>query len=211
LHMPIKPQSQNWPFCLRCTAIWLVFVAWSSCTGWALSVIGQLNYAGYCFALIPLLVICALLWRNTSAATIPAVRFKNPFLATGSATWSFLVILSLVAGLLFAPSNFDALSYRRPRILYWWQENRWHWLENADQRMNYSGTGFEWQMLPLLVFTGSDRLLFFLNWIPFLFVPALGFITFRFSGTGSQAAARWMWILPLCYGYALRATIIKHR
>lgn len=193
---------------MRCAAIWLVFVAWSSCAGWILSAVGQLNHTGYAFALFPLLAVCAALWRNTSAAGIPSFRLKNPFRDSGTAAWMLVVFLSLVAGLLFAPSNYDALSYRLPRILYWLQENRWHWLEHADHRMNYSGTGFEWQMLPLLVFTGSDRLLFFLNWVPFLFLPALGFITLRFSGAGNRTAARWMWILPLCYGYALQSSSI---
>lgn len=173
-----------------------------------LSAVGHLNLAGYAFVLIPLLAVCAALWRSTSSAGIPAFRLKSPLRASGTAAWTVVGILSLLAGILFAPSNYDALSYRLPRIVYWWQENRWHWLEHADHRMNYSGTGFEWQMLPLLVFTGSDRLLFLLNWVPFLFLPTLGFITLRFAGAGNRAASCWMWILPLSYGYALQSSSI---
>lgn len=193
---------------MRCVALWLVFVAWSSCAGWLLSAIGILNVMGYTCALVPLIIACVSVWRSMSPAFKTVTRLKNPFRNCGSQAWSIVTLLSLLAGLLFAPSNYDALSYRLPRILYWWQENRWHWLEHADQRMNYSGTGFEWQMLPMLVFTGSDRLLFFLNWIPFLFFPALVFISLRYLGVRKRTSARWMWILPLCYGYALQSSSI---
>ncbi len=205
---PLPSADDRWPFAIRCAALWLVFATWSSCAGWLLSACGLLNRTGYAIAAIPLVVLCVLLWKATSRETPHFSRPISRLWRRNSTGWWLVALLSLVAGICFAPSNYDALSYRLPRILYWWQENRWHWLEHADHRMNYSGTGFEWQMLPLIIATGSDRFLFLLNWIPFLFLPSLSFFALTAFGVRRRIAARWMWILPLCYGFALQAASI---
>jgi hypothetical protein len=189
-------------------AIWLVFVAWSSCAGWILSWSGQLNRTGYFIALIPLAFVSAILWKKTAGGESTLPRLRQLSQRPAAAAWLLVALICLVGGILYAPSNYDALSYRLPRILYWWQENRWHWLENADDRMNYSGVGFEWQMLPWIIFSGGDRLLFILNWLPFLLLPALTFHALRTCAVGNSTAARWIWILPLCYGFVLQASSI---
>ena len=200
--------SRSWPLALRLAAIWLVYVAWSSSAGWILSWFGQLNRTGYLLALVPLLAASAALWKTTAGGNFVIPRIYPHLKRPAVAAWMLVAILCLVGGILYAPSNYDGLSYRLPRILYWWQENRWQWLEDADSRMNYSGAGLEWQTLPLMVLSGSDRLLFLLNWIPFLFFPALTFHALKTFSVGNSAAARWMWILPLCYGFALQASSI---
>ena len=200
--------SPSWPLTLRLAALWLVFVAWSSCSGWILSWFGQLNKTGYLIALIPLALASVALWKSTAGAGYSTPRLCNLIKKPAALAWMLMAGLCLAGGILYAPSNYDGLSYRLPRILYWWQENRWHWLENADSRMNYSGAGLEWQTLPVMVLSGSDRLIFLLNWIPFLFFPALTFHALRTLSVGNSTAARWMWILPLCYGFALQASSI---
>ena len=205
---PLHSVDTRWPFATRCAALWLVFASWSSCAGWLLSACSQLNRTGYAIAAIPLVAICVLLWKATSKGTPGLSPRGSSWWRRSTAAWWLVVLLSLVAGICFAPSNYDALSYRLPRVLYWWQENRWFWLEHADDRMNYSGTGFEWQMLPLMMATGSDRFLFLLNWIPFLLFPSLCFTAFATFGVNRRVAAHWIWILPLCYGFTLQAASI---
>ncbi len=200
--------SKAWPLALRMAAIWLVFVAWSCSAGWILSWLGQLNRTGYLLALIPLAVASAALWKSTAGVGFSSPRIRNLGKRPAVVAWLLVVILCLAGGLLYAPSNYDGLSYRLPRILYWLQENHWHWLKDADTRMNYSGAGLEWQTLPLMALSGSDRLLFLINWIPYLFFPALTFHALRTLSVGNSTAARWMWILPLCYGFALQASSI---
>ena len=206
--MTTTAENRAWPVTLRLSALWLGFIAWSACAGWILSGFGQLNKTGYLLALVPLLATEIAVWKATAGegGAIPQLRsiLKRP----AAAAWLLVVLLCLAGGILYAPSNYDALSYRLPRILYWWQENRWHWLPDADSRMNYSGTGFEWQMLPLMMVSGGDRLLFILNWLPFLLFPALTFHAFKTVGVGNSTVARWMWILPLCYGFTLQASSI---
>lgn len=201
--------SYTWPLPLRVAALWLAFIAWSSATGWLLSALGQLHKTGYLIALLPLAAAALAIWKSTAGGdNPPRSQLRSIIKRPVAAAWLLVALVSLVGGILHVPSNYDALSYRLPRILYWWQENRWHWMEHVDGRMNYSGVGFEWQMLPLLVYFGTDRLLFLLNWIPFLLFPSLGFHALRTFRAGNSTAARWMWIIPVCYGFTLQASSI---
>lgn len=200
--------NRPWPLALRVAALWLVFTAWTSCSGWILSALCQLNGLGYLFALPVLVAGFVVFWRASAGdgtLVFPRLRLRKRPAAIG---WLLVVSACLVGGVAYAPSNYDALSYRLPRVLYWWQENRWHWLHHADDRMNYSGTGFEWQMLPLMILQGGDRLLFLLNWVPFLLLPSLCFHGLRAFGVSRASSSLWMWILPLGYGFTLQASSI---
>lgn len=196
--------NHGWPLPLRLAALWLVYVTWSACSGWGLSLLGALHATGYALAALPLLVTFILVWKHSggrrphrpSAPAFPSTQALLP--------WAFLALLCLIAGCLHAPANYDALSYRLPRILYWWQEHRWHWIAGIDGRQNYSGTGFEWQMLPVLTAFRTDRLLFLLNWLPALLLPFLNRHALRFVGCNARSAALWMWPLALAYGLVLQ-------
>ncbi|HWB58127.1 MAG TPA: hypothetical protein VG733_01485, partial [Chthoniobacteraceae bacterium] len=96
-------------------------------------------------------------------------------------------------------------TYRLPRVLHWLSANRWHWIDTVNHRMNYSGTGFEWLMAPLVVFTRSDRGLFLLNYVPWLLMPGAAFGCLRELGVGGRVAWHWMWLLPLGWCYLLQA------
>ena len=121
-----------------------------------------------------------------------------------------IAALSLVAALLYPPWSFDATSYRLPRILYWWSEHRWYWIGTIDHRLDFSSCGFEWQMLPAIIFTRTDRLIFLLNWIPFLLMPGLVFFAFRALGVTGRSARRWMWLLPAGFCYALQCSGLQN-
>jgi len=168
--------------------IWLC--AWLNVTGWALSALRQLNAGGYAVSLLLFLAgFC--LWKQrgkveifprTSCAKLLR-RFRRPFPAL------FLLVAALVflGGILYAPANYDALTYRLPRML------------------NYSGAAWEWTAMPLLVLTHSDRGLFLIDALGFLLMPGLLFSIFRQLGVARRVAWTWMWILPLAYGYATQA------
>ena len=55
----------------------------------------------------------------------------------------FLLLASLVflGGVLYAPNNYDALTYRLPRMLNWLAAGQWFWIPTINERMNYSTTG----------------------------------------------------------------------
>ena len=119
--------------------------------------------------------------------------------------------LSLLAALInFPPWSIDAVSYRLPRILYWWSAQHWHWIGTLDHRLDFSSAGFEWQMLPLLELTHSSRFLFLLNWIPFLLLPWLTFLAFRALGVNGRSSRRWMWLLPSGYCIALQCSGLQN-
>jgi len=104
--------------------------------------------------------------------------------------------VSLVAALGCLPWSYDATSYRLPRLLYWWSAHHWFWIGTLDHRLDFSSCGFEWQMLPVILLTRSDRLIFLLSFLPFLLMQGLVFFSFRALGVNGRSARRWMWLLP---------------
>jgi len=60
-------------------------------------------------------------------------------------------------------------------------------------------------MLPVLIASKSDRLLFLLNWFPYLLMPGLVFLFLRTLGVSRTTRRIWMWVLPTGYCYALQA------
>jgi hypothetical protein len=178
--------------------------------GWGLSRFQLLTTVGYAMTL-PLAVL-GLAWlfrdknpktflRHRSWLPILSRRFRHPLPLV------FLGIagLELIGGLLYAPANYDAVTYRLPRLLHWWSAGHWFWIPTLNDRMNFSGTTWEWIGLPFLVFTHSDRGLFLINALGFLLLPGLLFAIFRQLGVARRVAWTWMWLLPLAYGFVTQA------
>lgn len=188
--------------------VWILVCTWCSLVGWSLSALGQLNATGYAVAMGAGGVLLALAWRRL----FPGWRFRLRFKRLRwrhrhllPAMYSVAAGLALLGGALHPPNNYDALTYRLPRMLHWLAEQRWHWIVTPNARMNFSGLGFEWLQTPLFLLTGGDRLLFLLNWLSFLLMPGLIFGVFRAVEVRGRVAWFWMWFLPLSYGYALQA------
>jgi hypothetical protein len=199
--------------------IWILGSAACVAAGWILSALHQLNLAGYAvyFAiLIPGLAI-AYKFRHRKNPARRAMaganwarknlrRFRRPlpllFLLTAA--------LAITGGALHAPNNYDALTYRFPRVLHWWSESGWHWIATPDERLNLSGTVFEWLMMPMFVLTHSDRFFFLINIVGYLLLPGLVFVTFVAGGLGRQAAWFWMWLMPAALCYAMQAGSISN-
>jgi hypothetical protein len=117
----------------------------------------------------------------------------------------FYAVLALVVGALYAPANYDALTYRLPRVLHWLAEQRWHWIATNNERMNISASGFEWLMAPVIALARSDRLLFLINVTAYLLMPGMIYGAFTRLGINRRVAWHWMWLLPAGYCYATEA------
>ncbi|MEI8342147.1 MAG: hypothetical protein WCH43_11530 [Verrucomicrobiota bacterium] len=128
-------------------------------------------------------------------------RFRRPLPAL------FLVCaaLAFIGGTLYAPNNYDALTYRFPRVLHWLAEGRWHWIITPNLRMNIYSPGIEWLTAPLFLLTRSDRFFFLLNFIPYLLLPGLIFSSFRQLGVNARVNWQWMWLIPCGYCFVLQA------
>jgi hypothetical protein len=113
--------------------------------------------------------------------------------------------LAFLGGALYAPANYDALTYRLPRVLHWLAENRWHWIVTNNERMNLAASGFEWLMAPLVALARSDRPLFLINVIAYLLMPGMIYGAFTRLGINRRVAWYWMWLLPAGYCYAAQA------
>ena len=195
---------------------WILVSTWASLVGWSLSLGGHLNQTSYAWSLVFLASALALLCGKTHFLRSKAFFYPICFLKklrenpSKPASWlpllfGFVAFLALAGGILYPPSNYDALSYRLPRILHWLDAGHWHWIDTPNTRQNYSAPGFEWLMAPLLVFFKTDRLFFLINWISFLLLPSLVFRTFRLTGIPANSCWWWMWLLPLGYGYVLQS------
>jgi len=119
---------------------------------------------------------------------------------------AFLVLtgLMILGGILHAPSNYDGMTYRIPRVLHWLAADQWHWIHTVYPRLNARACGSEWVSAPLLLFTHSDRLLFLVNVISYLLMPGLVFSVFTRLGVHPRVAWYWMWIVPTGYCFLLQ-------
>ena len=195
--------------------IWVLFSAWCSLCSWGLSICGRLDAAGYSVSFLIGFVLLLLWIKRAGMPPLPATPWKRAltlwhkrFRPAGTGLpFLFLIaaLLTLAGGALYAPANYDALTYRLPRVFHWLAEGRWHWIDTPVTRMNYSGAGFEWLMTPLFVFTRSDRFLFLLNFLPWLLLPGAIFACFREMGVRPRVAWYWMWVFPLGQCYLLQA------
>jgi len=185
-------------------AIWICGCAYFICVGWLLAALHQLNPMGYALALLPGILI-ALLWLKKNP---PAFRPQKIFRRCRRplpAIFFLLAALIFLGGLLYAPNNFDALTYRLPRMLNWLAAGKWFWISTINERQNYSGANWEWIAMPFLALLRSDRGMFLINALGFLLMPGLLFSVFRQLGVARKVAWTWMWLLPLAYGYLTQA------
>ena len=189
---------------------WILLSTWLVFTGWVLSFLKELNVGGYIGSLFLFGLLNRILfhqgvfpgflkpihrWRKL------ARRFQRP----PPLIFLLYLLAAFIGGVLYPPSNYDALCYRLPRILHWWSEGGWHWIGGYNIRMDYSATGFEWLAAPLLILLRSDRPIFFINLISYALMPGLIFALLRGLGIGRRVAWAWMWILPTAYCFVLQA------
>lgn len=209
--MPLNTPSKNLPSGAVWLGHWILFGAACNVAGWSLSAIHQLNAVGLAIA-IPL---CWFLMAWLIGLKLPQkpwqrmlprwrLRCKKPLPA------SFLAfsILSLVGGFLYAPNNFDALIYRMPRVAHWLMAEQWEWIATIKNNLNTRSAGFEWWTAPMFAILRTDRLVFLVNLISFLFLPGLFFSLFRQMGVRRRVAHAWMWILPSGYCFVLQAASV---
>lgn len=193
--------------------IWVWFCSYLNCAGWALSAIHQLNAGGY--AVVLAIGLAALiLWRKkTSARILPPFhlrklrrRFRKPF----PLAFLILAAMAFLGGVIYPPSNYDALTYRIPRILHWLTAGHWHWIHTILDRINDRSCGIEWVSAPIIALLKTDRPLFLINIVSFLLLPGLVFSAFTRLGVRRRVAWHWMWIVPTGYGFLLQAGSIAN-
>lgn len=190
---------------------WILFGAACNVAGWSLSAIHYLNAVGLIIA-IPLFwfLMARLIGLglppkpSKSVLSCWHLRFKKLL----PASFIILAILSLIGGFLYAPNNFDALIYRMPRVADWLMAEHWEWITTTKNNLNTRSTGFEWWTAPMFAILKTDRLVFLINLVSFLFLPGLFFSLFRQMGVPRKSAYSWMWILPSGYCFVLQAASV---
>jgi hypothetical protein len=190
--------------------IWILLQGMCVAAGWTLSLLGQVNAMGYLVFFVLTGAAFALWgkrwWPGGLRMKRPVWkrhvrRFRRifPMLFLVAALGTFL------GGALYHPNNYDALSYRLPRMLMWWAHSGWYWIDTPNPRMNYAGVNFEWLTMPMLVWTHSDRFFFLINLAGYLVMPGLLFSVLVEAGVAARVAWAWMWLLPMGYCYFTEA------
>ncbi len=204
---------------VKLVKLWILGSAACVAAGWILSALHQVNLAGYAaFFFVLTLALAAEyrwpFWKSRAAGDRAAAMraWWNPRRFRRFLPMAFFLtaLAAAVGGALHAPNNYDALTYRFPRVLHWWAASGWHWIATPNERMNLSGTNFEWLMMPLFVVTHSDRFFFLINIAGYLLLPGLIFVVFVAAGVARRVARFWMWLLPAALCYAMQAGSISN-
>ncbi len=188
--------------------LWVWICVYLNGAGWVLSGLHALNAWGYAAALLAGLGWLAV-WRKTSGIRFfdrlrgPVLRrrFRRPL----PLAYLILTGLILLSGVLYAPSNYDAMAYRLPRMLHWLAAGQWHWIHTIFPRLNGRACGVEWVLTPLIALTQTDRLLFLTNIISYLLMPGLIYSVFTRLGVRRRTAWHWMWLMPTGYCFLVQA------
>ena len=197
-------------------AIWIWLCAYLNCAGWFLSAVHQLNAAGYAIALavwIATLFVGKQFFvspvpSNAHSLCFPRLvrRFKRPF----PLAFLILSVMAFAGGALYAPSNYDGLAYRLPRVLHWLAAGQWQWVHTNFPRLNNRACGVEWVSTPLISLFRTDRMLFLINIISLLLLPGLAFSVLSRLRVRRRVAWHWMWIAPTGYCFLLQAGSISN-
>lgn len=196
--------TKRTPLVLDGPTAWVLLCAYLNCAGWTLSAVHHLHAGGYGVALAAaaagLFGACKMRWVELPAPPSWG-RWRRRLRRVFPAGFVLLALLTLLGGWCYAPSNYDALAYRLPRVLHWLAAEQWHWIHTTFPRLNVRAAGVEWLTAPLLALTRSDRPLFLISWISFLLLPGLIFSFFRQVGVRARVAWHWMWLTPagICY------------
>jgi hypothetical protein len=197
---------------VRWVKLWIVVSALASVGGWVLSAAGALNIWGYGYCIVALSVLAILYLRQEKYPLLSRLfpardlgKLRGRLRRFLPASFGILALLVFLSGVLYAPNDHTALSYRLPRVLQWISHDRWFWIHTPNYRMNDRACGIEWLSAPLLLFTKSDRALFLLNFVPFLLMPGLIFSVWTRLGVRPRVAWNWMWLVPTGYCFLLQA------
>lgn len=201
-HIPHKLPRAS-PLALRG---WILLCALLNAAGWVLSILGHLDKTGYAVALCLAAILVFSSTRNEYGRSFHWPHLKRRFTKAFPLAFLTLLILAALGGLLYPPSNFDALACRTPRVLHWLDAGRWHWIP-TDTRgaFNTRTCGFEWVTAPILLFFHSDRWLFLLNIISFCLMPGLVFSVCTRLNLSPRLVWHWMWLFPAGLCFVLQA------
>ena len=189
--------------------VWIWVSVFATVAGWVLSFFGVLNAIGYAvFGVVGLIFFFQMRGRGymkLDRYDWSWLKIRKRFCRPLPMFMLFTTALIFLSGVMYPPTNHTGLSYRVPRVLHWLDSNQWHWIYAPNFRMNTRACGFEWMSVPFFAFLKSDRLLFLLNFIPYVFMPGLTFSMLTRLGVRGRVAWSWMWMLPTGYVFLLQA------
>src|SRR5690242_13677029 len=122
---------------MHAAALWICCCVYFNCAGWMLAAFHQLNPTGYAAALLPGIFL-TLAWLKKDPPPFRPQKIFRLFRRPLPAIYLFLTIAIFIGGMLYAPANYDALTYRLPRMLNWLAAGKWLWIPTLNERMNYS-------------------------------------------------------------------------
>lgn len=111
----------------------------------------------------------------------------------------FMFTLTFVQGFFSAPSTTDSMVYHLPRVMYWIQEKTLH-QDSIRNIHDFMAPFAEYILLHLYFITGSDKILFFSQWISYVVMVILSFVIAEKLGADKKTktiAALFIATLPI--------------
>jgi hypothetical protein len=122
-------------------------------SGWVLSSVSALSGRSYLFV--------AIIAFGIVAHEVRKSRFHFRFrLHRRVALWwkhrrilpllyMLVALLVTIGAIAYEPNNFDGLSYRFPKLIFWLNAHRWCWIDSPYVPVNYTLPNYEWLTMPL--------------------------------------------------------------
>lgn len=101
-----------------------------------------------------------------------------------------ITLVTLAAGFLLPPNNWDSMTYHLSRIMSWLSQGNLDYYPTPDSRQLYQPPLAEWVQMAVLVLDGHDRGVFLVQW--WSYVSALILSTQLLKSMGVPARVKWL-------------------
>lgn len=149
-----------------------------------LSYINLINRPSIILINLLFLLIISLSYR-TSAITLIRKIYKE------RSPYVYFIIgilgLTFIQGLFSAPNTTDSMVYHLPRVMYWVQDHTL-FQDSIRNEHDFMAPFAEYLILHLYLLSNGDRMLFFSQWLAFVFTILLSFLIARRLGATNQVS-----------------------
>lgn len=169
--------------------VFVFLVAWLVASGWGLSLVGRLQWAGFS-AVIGLAIGVWMARRLAGSWSALVQQAGEPFASPVILVVSGFILAGALA---YPPTMLDSLTYRLPRILLWLEAGRVYHIEAAEPRLNYLCHGWELCTAPVVILLGL-RFTWVWNFLSWVACHVL-YYQWALELGQTRPRARWMALL----------------
>lgn len=157
----------------------------------SLSLIQMISFPGLLTSWLLFLLVCfaivtLLIYRRSQYLSLPVLRKVTPLTVILIGSIGFILVSTFATALLYPPNNWDSMTYHLPRISHWISNNNISFYSTAITRQNYLMPLAEFAIMHLQILTGFDIFANLVQWMSFVVLICLGFLTAAELGLSSR-------------------------